>query len=121
MLNLPSRNSSERPLVIVLAAAEYSQAADDRKVREISRAMLEDVQKHASVGGHNDPFIYLNYADPSWQDPIASYGDQNLKLMRSVSRRYDPDGFFQIALEGGFKLGMYSKATTEDTGNRRSD
>ena len=48
-------------------------------------------------------FQYLNYADPS-QDPLGSYGDENVARLREVSRKYDPAGFFQAQVPGGFKL-----------------
>lgn len=48
-------------------------------------------------------FQYMNYANPS-QDPIKSYGWDNVRLLREVSREYDPRGVFQEQVNGGFKL-----------------
>ena len=48
-------------------------------------------------------FEYLNYADSS-QDPIASYGADNVERLRATSRKYDPHGVFQKQVPGGFKL-----------------
>lgn len=53
-------------------------------------------------GVHNE-FVYFNYA-AEWQDPIKAYGEQNVQFLRSVSRRYDPNGLFQKGVPGGFKL-----------------
>lgn len=55
-----------------------------------------------SVGGY-DPFEYLPYADAA-QDPLGSYGADNVKYIRQVAQRYDPDSFFQRRVPGGFKI-----------------
>jgi len=53
--------------------------------------------------GMGSDYIYYDYAD-GFQDPVASYGEVNVRFMREVARRYDPGGVFQTALEGGFKI-----------------
>lgn len=55
-----------------------------------------------SVGSAED-FIYLPYADAS-QDPLGSYGAEQVRFMKEVSKTYDPQGFFQRRINGGFKL-----------------
>ncbi|SPQ21596.1 3e209b66-f234-474a-9bba-7620827d6fc6 [Thermothielavioides terrestris] len=50
---------------------------------------------------------YLNYADGS-QDPLASYGAENVKRLKEVSLRYDPEQAFQRLCPGGFKLAHVS-------------
>lgn len=47
--------------------------------------------------------VYLNYAN-SGQDPLGSYGADNIQFMKDVARKYDPEGFFQKRVPGGFKL-----------------
>ncbi|KAL3474737.1 hypothetical protein BJX99DRAFT_260156 [Aspergillus californicus] len=54
------------------------------------------------IGGYRE-FLYLNYCDGT-QDPFGTYGEGNLRLMKAVSERYDPDGVFQVRVPGGFKL-----------------
>lgn len=47
-------------------------------------------------------FRYMNFA--AWfQDPIGSYGDDEVAKLRAARRTYDPEGFFQKQLSG-FKL-----------------
>ncbi|KAL4745378.1 hypothetical protein BDW72DRAFT_198698 [Aspergillus terricola var. indicus] len=48
-------------------------------------------------------FRYLNYCDKE-QDPLGSYGEENVRHMREVAGKYDPDGVFQKRAPGGFKL-----------------
>ncbi|KAL9619576.1 MAG: hypothetical protein Q9160_005852 [Pyrenula sp. 1 TL-2023] len=49
------------------------------------------------------PWVYMNYADKS-QQPLASYGTQNAKKMKSVAAKYDPGEVFQKLCPGGFKI-----------------
>jgi hypothetical protein len=51
----------------------------------------------------NLEWTYLNYADPS-QDSLSSYGTENIKKMRNVAAKYDPDRVFQRLCPGGYKL-----------------
>lgn len=51
-----------------------------------------------------DPFIFLNDAG-FFQDPLHSYGQSNLRLMKAAQKAYDPTRTFQKLLPGGFKLG----------------
>lgn len=46
---------------------------------------------------------YLNYA---WteQDPIASYGAENVDLLRRVQSQYDPNRIWEKLVKGGFKI-----------------
>ena len=55
-----------------------------------------------SIGAHN-AFTYLNYAASS-QDPLASYGDANVRFLKHVAKKYDPHGVFQTLMPGGFKI-----------------
>ncbi|KAJ8127709.1 hypothetical protein O1611_g5924 [Lasiodiplodia mahajangana] len=57
----------------------------------------------ASIEGGLLRWIYMNYADKS-QDVLASYGPENVKKMRKVAGKYDPDGVFQKLCPGGWKL-----------------
>lgn len=47
--------------------------------------------------------VYLPYAKP-WQDVFSTYGAANVKHIRNVAEKYDPHGFFQIRVPGGFKI-----------------
>jgi hypothetical protein len=55
-----------------------------------------------SVGKASD-YLYLNYAD-RFQDPIAAYGEESVRFLQGVSRKYDGSGVFQKAVKGGFKI-----------------
>lgn len=48
-------------------------------------------------------FIFLNDASHD-QNPLASYGTENLAKLREISRAYDPEQIFQKLQNGGFLL-----------------
>lgn len=56
----------------------------------------------ASRGSAVD-FVYLNDASRD-QNPLASYGAENLSRLRAISREYDPEQVFQKLQNGGFLL-----------------
>lgn len=68
-----------------------------------TQGLLEEGIAYAKSQGLSNEFVYLNYALPS-QDPIAGYGEGNVRHLREMSRRYDPEGVFQRLVPGGFKL-----------------
>ena len=68
-----------------------------------ARSVIRDVDDFAAPKGTGDPFRYLNYA-ASGQDVFGGYGEENRLFLQDVSRRYDPEGFYQEANTGGFRL-----------------
>ena len=65
--------------------------------------VIDSIDKTAKEQGLFHPFKYMNYATAG-QDPIASYGSESNALLDRVAQHYDPQGFFQQNLVGGFKL-----------------
>ncbi|KAL9110010.1 MAG: hypothetical protein Q9227_005349 [Pyrenula ochraceoflavens] len=57
----------------------------------------------ASIENGLLPWVYMNYADKS-QQPLASYGLENVKKMKEVAAKYDPKEVFQKLCPGGFKI-----------------
>jgi hypothetical protein len=67
------------------------------------KASVQNITAFAkSVGGYEE-FLYLPYSDAS-QDPLGSYGADNVRYMKEVAKKYDPEGFFQDRVPGGFKI-----------------
>lgn len=67
--------------------------------------MFDEIATAASEMGLFRRFQYLNYADKQ-QDPIASYGPENVAALKATSKKYDPKSLFQRQAPGGFKLGI---------------
>jgi hypothetical protein len=87
MVSIPTGDNSDAALKI---------AQDEVK------AMTIKMERLAAAAGGNG-WVYLNYAG-SWQDPLGSYGPKNVGFMKKVSAKYDPKGFWQKRVPGGFKL-----------------
>lgn len=57
-----------------------------------------------SSGGLSVPFVFMNDASRD-QDPLATYGSDNLARLKAVAAKYDPSWVFQMLQNGGFLLG----------------
>lgn len=66
-------------------------------------AIYAKVEAYSKSIGRSEDFTYLPYADAR-QDPIGSYGAANIEHIRNVANKYDPNGFFQRRVPGGFKI-----------------
>lgn len=66
-------------------------------------AMTDELEAYAQSIEANTPWRYLNYVNPT-QDPLTSYGPDNVAFMKDVASEYDPSGFFQTRVSGGFKV-----------------
>ncbi|KAF7190388.1 FAD-dependent monooxygenase CTB5 [Pseudocercospora fuligena] len=101
-LGLETRHVNDT-LIIALVCVSWKHVKDDELVHRTSREIIDLGKKYAQERGTADPYIYLNYA-ASGQDVFGGYGEANRDFLREVSKKYDPDGFFQRARQGGFKL-----------------
>jgi len=99
-----SDGESTRALVNVSFTVNWKLSQDDSTVQRITRAAIEQIDAYAEAHNTGHCYRYINYCG-SWQKPFDGYGQDNLKFMGEVSRRYDPEGLFQKGCAGGFKLG----------------
>lgn len=90
-------------LVVALLTTSWESMRDDQLVETAAAHLLERIDERAQELGVAHRYRYLNYANAD-QDPIATYGSDNVENMWRVSRAYDPLGLFQKACTGGFKL-----------------
>lgn len=72
--------------------ARSASISTTRKWAELSQARGLDVD-----------FLYLNDASRD-QNPIASYGEENVKKLKEVALKYDPARIFQTLQHSGFLL-----------------
>ncbi|KAL8901261.1 MAG: hypothetical protein Q9207_005293 [Kuettlingeria erythrocarpa] len=97
------------PLVIVLFTVVWKDTTDDELVDRTTRSIIRQIDQYAASRGAADVYRYLNDC-ASWQRPFDGYGAENKRFLQEMSRVYDPNGLFQRACVGGFKLdieGMY--------------
>ncbi|KAM4065778.1 FAD binding domain-containing protein [Hirsutella rhossiliensis] len=67
------------------------------------KGAIDEIEAFAESMGGNVRFRYLNYCDGS-QDPLYSYGEKNVEMMRIAAAKYDPSRVFQTQVPGGFKI-----------------
>jgi len=95
--------SDNPPLVLCLLSVTWDRAQDDALINSVSKTLIEEIDKATKAAGLFHRFKYLNYVAP-FQDPIGSYGPASKAQLQAVSKKYDPEGFFQAGVPGGFKL-----------------
>jgi hypothetical protein len=74
---------------------------------------IAELDEFAKSVGADNPWIYLDYAFAT-QDPLASYGEDNLQKIRDVAKKYDPEGVFQTMVPGGFKVSKAGQPQLEN-------
>ncbi|KAM0814091.1 hypothetical protein AB5N19_14093 [Seiridium cardinale] len=74
----------------------------------ITKAAIQEIEDFAKEVGGDVGFRYLNYCDGS-QDPLGSYGEENIRKMKDAATKYDPTGVFQTRVPGGFKLSKVNR------------
>ncbi|KAI1097908.1 hypothetical protein F4804DRAFT_326191 [Jackrogersella minutella] len=68
------------------------------------RALIDGVRAFAeTIESGVCPWLYINYASPD-QEVLQGYGTENVRRMREVAIKYDPNGVFQRLCPGGFKI-----------------
>lgn len=91
------------PLVLCLVGATWDDPSEDETIKSLGKRINDRITAESKRRGLWHRWIYLNYAD-RLQDPITGYGEANKKQLQVTSRKYDPTGFFQKIVSGGFKL-----------------
>lgn len=90
-------------LVLVLLSATWANSNQSLLMNQATDKLLNNIIHAAKTSGTFHRYIDLNHANKN-QDPISGYGSNVKARLRAVSRKYDPDGIFQTAVPGGFKL-----------------
>lgn len=101
-LGLPL-NPPSGSLVLVLLSATWVDKNQSLLMNQAADKLLNNIIHAAKTSGTFNRYIDLNHANKN-QDPISGYGPDVKAKLQAVSREYDPDGVFQTAVPGGFKL-----------------
>ena len=94
---------TKKPLMILSMAWPWTSQADDALVVGAMQNIVDKSVATAKKMGLFNKYIYMNYAQPKDQ-VVATYGADNVRFLKQVSKKYDPDGVFQRLVPGGFKL-----------------
>jgi hypothetical protein len=82
-------------------------ATETREQHTIMREKLEafsaTLEGFAKARNINVDWQYLNYVDQT-QNPLESYGKQNVDFIRQVAAKYDPSRMFQKRVVSGWKI-----------------
>lgn len=81
----------------------WRDARDDAFLVEQSVQFLDQVVSLAEERGLEHSYIFPNYAWPR-DRVMQSYGSERLELLKTVALKWDPDGFFQHRVTGGYKI-----------------
>jgi hypothetical protein len=87
---------------------DWEDERDDDLVRSVSINFTEQWKKRGQELGVYLPFEYMNDASRD-QNPLASYGSENLASLVKVSQKYDAAQVFQTLQNDGFLLSKLSR------------
>lgn len=71
--------------------------------RPAVKALLAAVKSFAKSINKDADWLYLNYCTDD-QEPFATYGAENVKIIKAAAAKYDPNRVFQERVPGGFKI-----------------
>ncbi|KXT15390.1 hypothetical protein AC579_2219 [Pseudocercospora musae] len=91
------------PLLLMSLPVMWWDSSQDEEVSAFARTVMDRCVEASRTLGAFHPYIYQNYAAKE-QQVFESYGQANLKRLRVVSEKYDPDGVFQRLQPGYHKL-----------------
>lgn len=91
------------PQMLVLLHFHWKDTEDDERMYGAAESWLRSADREAEGRGGRNAWVYLNYAHEG-QRPMHGYGKGGLERLRAVSGKFDPSGFFQRCVRGGFKL-----------------
>ena len=99
----PSAPNKYSLLAVLLLSAFWTSGSANGVVQHAAQTLMQTANEAARDMGLLHNFVYLDYANQA-QDPILTYGGENVARLRAAARKYDPRGVFQRQVPGGFKL-----------------
>ncbi|PGH12794.1 hypothetical protein AJ79_04018 [Helicocarpus griseus UAMH5409] len=90
-------------LVLLQTFLAWDDKAEDKIFRKAGTELTNKLSAYAKSLGKDNEYLYLAYALDN-QDPLKSYGPENVQHMKNVAQKYDPLGIFQTMVPGGFKI-----------------
>lgn len=100
VLGLDRETENVVMLLYTLAVNGVEQeAVAQEQMRKFGAATMEYAE---SIDAAVD-WVYINYAYEQ-QNPLASYGADNVAKIQAAALKYDPSGVFQTIAPGGFKV-----------------
>ncbi|KAK0120260.1 hypothetical protein ONS95_011665 [Cadophora gregata] len=91
------------PFLLYLCETYWMDREQSPHIWEALRATADRTKEEAERLGLYHSYIYLNYANP-YQDVYTSYGAGAKAFLKSVSKKHDPERFFQRQRGAGWNL-----------------
>jgi hypothetical protein len=82
---------------------DWTDAKDDDVVRAVPIATERKWKELSEKRGLDVRYRFMNDASRD-QNPLASYGTNNLRKLKQIAAKYDPGKVFQVLQNGGFLL-----------------
>lgn len=101
--NMFGLDKCTEPLIIINCSVAWESEDDDNLVRTTVANLWQEVDATAAARNASHPYKFMNYC-MEFQRPFDGCGEENQRLLREASLKYDPDGLFQSGLAGGHKL-----------------
>lgn len=101
--NVMGLDKLDQNVIMLLFNIAVKTADEEAIARPLLRSYGEQMQAFAASKGGLISWQFMNYAD-AYQDPLASYGADNVEKIRAAARKFDPQGIFQTKAPGGFKI-----------------
>ncbi|CAI6019974.1 unnamed protein product [Clonostachys chloroleuca] len=95
----------EEDQTIVFLDNAWIRGEDDDYMLSTGNRCMERLRAAAQKRGVLKPQIWMNNAGPN-DDVIGNYAPDNLKRLREIAAKHDPNQTFQILCSGGYKLGQ---------------
>ncbi|KAH3974438.1 hypothetical protein HBI55_076530 [Parastagonospora nodorum] len=103
VLGLEKRVANNTVGHMFLIWVQLKTAQDEVIALPIVQAWHKKLEKEGNRRRINWNWEYLNYAH-GLQDPVRTYGEENVGKLKKASKKYDPEGVFQRLRGSGFKI-----------------
>ena len=82
----------------------WENAADDTYIHTWAKNLTDTIEVKTKAAGYYYPFVFLNDAETG-QEVLGLYGKgKSLPRMKTIAKKYDPNGVFQTLDGGAFHL-----------------
>ena len=103
--------------ILFLTVLIWNNTKYSDEIYKLNDYMLGNITEYTKSVGAFKPWQYIAYAYES-QDPLGSYGTNNVRFLKRVSREYDPGQTFQNLVTGPFRLTDAGKRMKQYNFNR---
>ncbi|KAK4631820.1 FAD-dependent monooxygenase sdcF [Fulvia fulva] len=105
--NVSALDRFDETLLMYEPYIAWQDSSQDELFEGQARWLRDQLSAYAKDIDADNELLYLDYADIS-QNPLASYGRENVEKIRAAAQKYDQVGVFQQMMPGAFKISRVS-------------